>query len=142
MTTCGPFKTTEGGFFDATVNSMHACKCFGVQPSPASPLPPPSSMLIFLVSHGVGLGWHISLSTLRLWGGGGARERLSRQKFHPLSEANVETSKTNQTCLSTPSRIGPYHQRRCCVVRGARGGVVWCDVVWFGLVWYEVLFAW
>ena len=74
-------------------------------------------------------------------GGGGARQRLSRQKFHPLSEADAQAAKNNQTFLSAPSRIGLYPQRRCCVVRVARGGVVWCGVVWCGVVWCGMVWS-
>ena len=150
MTTCGPFKTTEGGIFDATVNSMRACKCFAVQASPASPLPPPSSMLIFFVSHGVGLGWHISLSTLRLWGAG-ERENDCRVKNSIL--CLKQTFKLQKLIRLLSARrledaLIANGAAVWCVVRGAVwSGVMWCGLVWsgtkcYGLVRGEYIHTW
>ena len=75
-----PFKITEVGIFEATVDSMLASKRFALQASLASPLSPPSSMLLFFfLNDGVALDWHISLSTLRL-GGAGEGENDCRLK--------------------------------------------------------------
>ena len=78
MNSFRPFKITEGGIFEATVDSMLASKRFAFHASLASPLSPPSSMLFFL-NDGVALDWHISLSTLRL-GGAGEGENDCRLK--------------------------------------------------------------
>ena len=86
MTTCGPFKTTEGGIFDATVNSICASSCFVVQASRDPPPSTPTFNVEFFWSIGVARLAYILLN-IEAWGRGGAREGLSPQKFHPLSEA-------------------------------------------------------